>query len=162
MPSPTAIITAETTHMPETPIHPATAALVVRRTIRAPAERLFDAWTQPAQLKKWWGPQSVLCIDAEVDLKIGGRYRIANQFPDGKVLWISGEFEAIDRPRKLVYTWRVGSEEGASERVTVTFEARGKTTEVIVTHERIPTDVLRDLHMQGWSGCLEGLAKYVS
>lgn len=148
--------------MPETPIQGATAALVVRKTIRATAERLFDAWTQPAQLKKWWGPQSVVCIDADVDLKVGGRYRIANQFPDGKVVWISGEFEAIDRPRKLVYTWRVGSEEGASERVTVTFEARGPTTEVIVTHERIPTDALRALHLQGWLGCLEGLAKHVA
>jgi uncharacterized protein YndB with AHSA1/START domain len=147
--------------MPETPIHSASAALVVRKTIRATAERLFDAWTQPEQLKKWWGPQSVVCIDAEVDLKVGGRYRIANQFPDGKVLWISGEFEVIDRPHKLVYTWRVGSEEGAVERVTVTFEAQGQTTEVIVTHERIPTEALRHLHVQGWLGCLEGLAKYL-
>jgi uncharacterized protein YndB with AHSA1/START domain len=147
--------------MPETPLRSATGVLVVRKIIRATAERLFDSWTQPEQLKKWWGPRPVVCIDAEVDLKVGGRYRIANQFPDGKVLWISGEFEAIDRPHKLVYTWRVGTEEGASERVTVTFETRGQHTEVIVTHERIPTDALRDLHLQGWFGCLEGLAKYL-
>ena len=141
---------------------PATVTLVVRRTIQATPERLFDAWTQPEQLKKWWGPQSVACIDAEVDLQVRGRYRIANQFPDGNVLWITGEFETIERPRRLVYTWRLASEVGLSERVTVTFEARGQSTEVIVTHERIPSTEMRDMHEQGWLGCLDGLVQYMN
>ncbi|HMH29317.1 MAG TPA: SRPBCC domain-containing protein [Steroidobacteraceae bacterium] len=137
-----------------------TAALIVRKSIRASPERIFDAWTQPEHLKLWWGPKSVECIDAEVDLRVGGRYRIANQFPDGKVLWISGEFETIERPHRLVYTWRVGPE-AAPERVTVTFEARGEQTEVIVMHERIPTQAMSDMHEQGWVGCLDGLVDYL-
>ena len=64
--------------------------LVVRKTIRAKPERLFAAWTIPAELKLWWGPQGVKCIEAEIDLRRGGRYRIANQLPDGKFLWITG------------------------------------------------------------------------
>jgi uncharacterized protein YndB with AHSA1/START domain len=135
--------------------------LVVRKTIRASADRLFKAWTDPAQLKVWWGPRGVQCTNAEVDLRIGGRYRIANQFPDGKILWITGEFERIEPPRKLVYTWRLEVETSASERVTVQFEPRGEVTEVIVTHERISNEALRDMHQQGWIGCLEGLAKYL-
>ena len=102
------------------------------------------------------------CIDAQVDLRVGGRYRIANQFPDGKVLWIAGEFESIERPKRLVYTWRVESAEGSPERVTVTFEQRDSETEVAVTHERIPTRAMRDMHEQGWFGCLDGLAEFVS
>src|SRR4029077_8571535 len=98
--------------------------LVVRRIIKAAPERLFRAWTEPEQLKKWWGPQSVTCVDAEVDLRIGGRYRIANQFPDGKVLWISGEFQVIEPPHKLAYTWRIGPDSLPAELVTVTFEPR--------------------------------------
>jgi uncharacterized protein YndB with AHSA1/START domain len=137
------------------------AVLVVRRTIRASRERLFDAWTQPDKLKRWWGPQSVVCVDAEVDLRVGGRYRIANQFPDGKVVWISGEFEAIERPAKLVYTWRLGTSTGEGERVSVTFEVRGEGTEVIVTHERIADAAMRDGHENGWAGCLEGLDNYL-
>lgn len=136
--------------------------LVVRRTINANPERLFDAWTQPQHLKQWWGPRSVVCIDAQVDLQVGGRYRIANQFPDGKVLLISGEFETIERPHKLVYTWRLGAQAGTNERVSVTFEARGDATEVIVTHERILNPAARDQHEQGWVGCLEGLAQYLA
>ena len=139
-----------------------TDTLVVRRTVRATPERLFDAWTVAEQLRQWWGPPSVACIDAEVDLRVGGRYRIANQFPDGKVLWISGEFEAIERPRRLVYTWRVTPGGVGFERVSVTFDARGQSTEVTIAHERIPSPAIRDRHEQGWTGCLDGLAEYVN
>ena len=142
-------------------VPPVTITLVVRRIIRATPKRLFDAWTEPAQLKQWWGPQSVVCIDAEVDLRVGGRYRIANQFPDGRVLWISGELEVIERPGKLVYTWGLAPDAGPSERVTVTFEAHGQSTEVIVTHERIPNTTMRDMHEQGWFGCLDGLVEFL-
>ena len=82
--------------------------LVVRRTIQATPEELFAAWTEPEQLKKWWGPRPVVCAEAEVDLWVGGSYRIANRLADGTLLWISGEFELIDPPFKLVYTWRIG------------------------------------------------------
>jgi uncharacterized protein YndB with AHSA1/START domain len=136
--------------------------LIVRRTIRASPERLFDAWTQPALLRQWWGPESVICSDAQVDLEVGGRYRIANRFPDGSTVWISGEFEAIERPNRLVYTWRVGSAAAAAERVTVSFEARGTSTDVVVTHERIPDPATRDQHEHGWRGCLDGLERWIA
>lgn len=138
-----------------------TAVLIVRRSIRASPARIFNAWTDPKHLKQWWGPKSVKCVDAEVDLRVGGRYRIANQFPDGKIVWISGEFEEIESPHRLVYTWRLGNDEAAAERVTVTFEARGEETEVIVMHERIPSEAMRDMHEQGWLGCLDGLVGYL-
>jgi uncharacterized protein YndB with AHSA1/START domain len=136
-------------------------SLVVRRLIRASPERVFDVWTQAKHLKQWWGPKSVECIDAEVDLRVGGEYRIANKLPDGNVLWIRGSFEVIERPRKLVYTWQVGPESAGKERVTVSFESRGLDTEVIVLHENIPTEAMRDMHQQGWLGCLEGLVEYL-
>ncbi|HEX2790562.1 MAG TPA: SRPBCC domain-containing protein [Steroidobacteraceae bacterium] len=135
--------------------------LIVRRTIRATPARLFEAWTQPAQLRQWWGPESVVCIDAEVDLRVGGRYRIANRFADGKILWIAGEFEAIEAPHKLVYTWALEPVSGATERVTVQFRPLGESTEVIVTHEGIASVPVRQRHEQGWQGCLSGLADYL-
>ena len=136
--------------------------LVVRRTIQASPERLFAAWTEPEQLRAWWGPEGVVCVAAEVDLRPGGRYRIGNQLPDQRVLWIVGEFEVIEPPRRLVYTWRVEEIFETDERVTVQFESQGAATEVIVTHERIPSREIRDQHEQGWEGCLAGLAKYVA
>jgi uncharacterized protein YndB with AHSA1/START domain len=104
----------------------------------------------------------VTCTAAEVHLQVGGQYRIANQLPDGTTLWISGEFELIDRPRRLVYTWRIGSGTDAPERVTVAFEACAGGTEVIVTHERIADAATRERHARGWHGCLQGLEEYLA
>ena len=75
---------------------PVATTLVVRRIIRASAQYLFDVWTQPEHLKQWWGPANVTCIDASLDLRIGGGYRLGNRLPDGTVVLIAGQFEAID------------------------------------------------------------------
>jgi uncharacterized protein YndB with AHSA1/START domain len=136
--------------------------LVVRRTIKASPQRLFDAWTQPRQLCAWWGPRPVRCASAEVDLRIGGRYRIVNALPDGGTVTIEGEFRAIDSPHELVYTWRIDDDAGALSLVTVRFEPQGRATEVIVIHEQIASPVVRESHQKGWLGCLDGLEGYVS
>jgi len=136
------------------------ATLVVRRRINAIPEKLFAAWTQPALLVRWWGPQGVACPAAEIDLRVGGSYRIANQFPDGKVIWIAGMFEVIEPPYRLTYSWKLESQNGPVERVTVCFVAHGVTTEVVVTHERIPDEAARTSHERGWIGCLDSLVRY--
>jgi uncharacterized protein YndB with AHSA1/START domain len=137
-------------------------ALVVRRTIRAPAARLFEAWTTPEHLRNWWGPSSsVACPEAEVDLRVGGRYRIANRFDDGKLVWIVGEFRAVSPPHELIYTWRIEPGPATTELVTVRFTPRGQSTEVVVVHESIATKAAKRSHEEGWDGCLDGLAEYV-
>src|SRR5215831_11946252 len=67
-----------------------THELVVRRVIGAPAAKLFDAWTTPEALLAWFGPRDVRCIAADIDLRVGGAYRLGNELPDGRVLWIAG------------------------------------------------------------------------
>ena len=134
--------------------------LVVRRTVRADANRIFEAWTQPDQLCAWWGPRPVTCSAAEVDLRVGGRYRIVNALPDGTSVIIEGAFEQVEPPHRLVYSWRVGGELAASSRVTVRFESRGDATEVIVVHEQIENQTVRDSHEHGWLGCLDGLERH--
>ena len=134
--------------------------LVVRRTIHATPERLFAAWTEPDQLLQWWGPTGVQCIDAQVDLRPGGEYRIANRFPDGRVVWITGRFESVEPPYRLTYSWSVdaAAQSTTHERVTVRFEPIGSgATTVVVVHERISSDELRRGHEAGWLGCLDGL-----
>ena len=132
------------------------ATLTVRRVIAAPAARLFEAWTTPALLRIWWGPADVRCIAADVDLRVGGAYRLGNELPDGRVLWITGTFELIEHPRKLVYSWRIGDE--PTSRVTVRFDpVEPDGTEVTVLHERIASRAERDDHQLGWVGCLDGL-----
>lgn len=139
----------------------AEVALVARRTIRAPVARVFEAWTRPEHVLRWWGPDGVSCAGAEIDLRVGGRYRIGNQLPDGKVLWIVGEFELVEPPHRLIYTWRLGPEAEAAQRVTVRFEQREEETEVVVVHELIASKASREQHERGWSGCLDGLREYL-
>ncbi|MBI3993189.1 MAG: SRPBCC domain-containing protein [Candidatus Lambdaproteobacteria bacterium] len=148
--------------------HPAAAeakavSLRLRRTIRASAERLFAAWTEPEQLKRWWGPQGVVCPEAQIDLRVGGGYRIANRFADGRVVWIVGEFKQVAPPRELVYTWRLEppSAESDDTQVTVRFEPRGEFTEVSVMHERFTSRAFRDSTQLGWRDCLRRLADYL-
>lgn len=134
--------------------------LVVRRLLNAEVERVFDAWTDPEQVMKWWGPTGVVCTSAEIDLRVGGSYRIANLRPDGTTLWISGEFEEITPPSLLRYSWRVDELPDSVQRVSVSFQPVGDQTEVTILHEYIPVPA-REMHEQGWVGCLDGLEEYV-
>lgn len=137
-------------------------SLHMLKTIPASPERVFEAWTDPEQLKQWWGPKDVRCVSAEVELRVGGQYRIANELPDGTVLWIGGEFEVIEKPNLLIYTWIVETENPSKERVSVRFKQHEIGTEIVLTHDLISSAVLSDQHRAGWSGCLHGLIDYLS
>lgn len=128
----------------------------------ASPDRVFAAWTDPLELEKWWGPSGVQCISAQIDLRIGGHYRIGNELPDKTVIWIEGVFERIERPRLLVYTWQTDAESTACEMVTVRMNPQGHGTEVIVRHERIANAALREQHTQGWEGCFDGLVEFLT
>ena len=145
---------------PPTRDGPASLSLITQRTVRATPEALFRAWTTPEILQTWWGPAGVECCGVEIDLRVGGAYRIGNRTPDGSVVWIAGVFEAVTPPHGLVFTWSVGGDAGAAvERVAVTFTACEAGTRVVVRHDRIPDAQTRDSHEAGWTGCLDGLAR---
>jgi uncharacterized protein YndB with AHSA1/START domain len=138
-----------------------TETLRVQRIVPASPERVFRAWTTADEMRKWWGPKGVRCASVEIDLRVNGHYRIANELPDGSILWISGTYEAIERPHRLVYSWTVENKSPQTERVEVNFELCDLGTEITITHERIPEATLREQHRQGWEGCLDGLANYL-
>ena len=134
--------------------------LVVRTLIAGSPEAVFRLWTEPEHLMRWWGPSGATCPEAHVDLQVGGAYRIANRFPDGQIVWVHGIYEVIEPSVRLEFTWGVGLEEAASERVIVSFKASGNDTEVIIIHQRIPDEASRAGHENGWLGCLAGLQEY--
>lgn len=131
--------------------------LTVTRIIRAPREKVFAAWTAPEQLVRWWGPGPVTCPKAEVDLRSGGAYRIANKELDGSITWISGTYTIVDPPNRLSYEWNVSIVEGPPTLVTVWFNPHPEGTELVITHERFDDKNVRDMHLQGWGGCLDKL-----
>ncbi len=137
--------------------------LVLTRTFTAPREEVFRAWTDPEALKKWWaaGPGFTTPI-AEVDLRVGGRYRLGMKAPDQELPYVvGGTYRAIHRPARLVYTWVWEGTDGPETLVTVEFRDRGSVTEVVLTHEPFADAADRDRHSAGWNGCLDRLAQVI-
>ena len=134
--------------------------LSVSQWVKGSPAQCFEAWTNSQSLLAWWGPTGIRCVHAQVDARVGGRYRIGNAMPDGTILWIEGEYLLVEKPHKLVFTWTT-SADSAVEQVSVCFEACDGGTEVIVTHERIPSGQKREQHELGWKGCLSGLSRYL-
>ena len=146
--------------------------LSIVRIIAAPTQRVFDAWIDPEHRKKWWAAEpGMTCDFAEIDARVGGRFRInmKQRYHDGIHEWVCvGEFRLVDPPRKLVFTWSWEHEDavvpGSAARdtlVTVEFRTVDGGTEVAVTHEQFATDAIRADHEKGWNGCLESLANYL-
>ncbi len=133
--------------------------LRIARTFAAPREKVFRAWTDAEELKKWWGPVGYATPTAEVDLRVGGRYRLGmRKLPDGKIFHLSGTYREVRAPEKLMYTWFWENEPELGETlVTVEFRARSSSTEVVVTHELFPNQKMRDDHDKGWNSCLDRL-----
>jgi uncharacterized protein YndB with AHSA1/START domain len=137
-----------------------TESLRLERTFQAPAEAVFDAWTNPEVLRRWWAAKpSWNCPAAEVDLRVGGSYRLSMEDPDSKTQHvIGGRYTEVQRPRRLAYTWRwEGSEENLQSTVVVEFIARGEHTTVVLEHTRLASVESREGHREGWLGCLENL-----
>ena len=137
--------------------------LELRRTYPVPRERVFRAWTEAEQVKKWFGPKYCTCPEAELDLRVGGRYRFTLAEPDGKHI-MGGEYVEITPPDKLVFTmkWENASEDLPEMLVTVEFLPRGDGTEMVLTHERNPSTEVRDSHSQGWTSSFDCLAEVLA
>jgi uncharacterized protein YndB with AHSA1/START domain len=122
----------------------------------------------PELLRRWWASQpDWTSPGAEVDLRVGGGYRLSMQDPDGgDVHSVVGEYREVERPARLVYTWSwegdpAEMEGSARTLVTVEFHAEGERTRVVLTHDGFATDAAREMHAGGWTGCLDNLERRV-
>jgi uncharacterized protein YndB with AHSA1/START domain len=129
--------------------------LEVRRVINAPRERVFDAWTKPEEMKRWKAPGPLVSSKVEVDLRVGGQYRVHMREPTGVEHRAVGVYREIDRPRRLVYTWTWEDDPSVTDTViTVEFHERGAATEVVLRHDGLVAPEQRARHEEGWVGCL--------
>jgi uncharacterized protein YndB with AHSA1/START domain len=134
------------------------AAVVVRRTIAAKPEEIFDAWLDADALATWMRPTGIRHTSARTEPRVGGSYEIIMQ-GDEKTYPHHGVYQVIDRPHRLVFTWRSHATEGASSLVTVDFLPQGDRTEVVLTHEQLPESE-RESHIKGWTSGIERLAEF--
>jgi uncharacterized protein YndB with AHSA1/START domain len=134
-------------------------SLRLQRSYAASPEEVFDAWTSPEVLRRWWAvhPEGSTPV-AEVDLRVGGRYRLSMEGPDGERHTVIGEYQEVERPHRLVYSWQWeldGGEPGHLSTVTVEFRPAGDRTAVVLEHTGLPDSASRDRHAQGWAACMD-------
>jgi len=134
-----------------------TEPLVVRRTIPIARERVFDAWLDPARLARFMQPGSTARATAELDPRVGGRFRIVMYHPNASSgTEHTGEYLLIDRPRRLSFTWRSINTGDRDTTVTIDFLDRDGATEIVLTHTQLPPNQLEG-HRKGWSEILAAL-----
>jgi uncharacterized protein YndB with AHSA1/START domain len=139
--------------------------LEIKRFINAPRERVYAAWTDPAQLKQWFGPENVQTRKLVADTRPGGMFRWDLTDPDGEEMTMRGEFRELVPSKKIVFTWRWDDDEVWENRtsiVTVELSDRDGGTELRLTHEQLPNEQSRDRHNDGWNSVLDKLEKFFS
>ena len=130
----------------------------VRRTLPVAPEEAFRAWTDPTLVSQWFRPRGGSSQSAEMDVRVGGHYRWAMKLL-GHRYFAYGQYIEVDPPKRLVFTfgWERALVRLTDSLVTVEFADLGDHTEVIITHERLPTRGQRALHAAGWRNCLVNL-----
>ena len=129
--------------------------LVVRRVIPARRERVFAAWLDPKSLAQWMRPGGMTDATAEVDPKVGGRFRIV-MIEGPKRYEHQGEYLVIEPPERLEFTWISEATDHRATVVTLEFLERDGGTELVLTHRRLPASQV-DSHRAGWTDVMKKL-----
>ena len=114
-------------------------------------------------MKRWWGPGGNDPVSvAEVDVRVGGRFRMVFGGPEGRDHEVQGVYKEVVPNRKLVFTWTWPNSTPERESlVTIEFKAAGRGTELVFLHERHFDETVRDNHRQGWSEAFVKLERFL-
>jgi uncharacterized protein YndB with AHSA1/START domain len=151
--------------------------IVIERVFDAPVEQVWKAWTEPEQIKRWWGPKDFTTPHATMDFRVGGTYANCMRGAAGSEFdrdyWSTGVFKEIVPLRRIVFTDSFADEHGnivsaayygmnaempLEMLVTVTFEDLGGKTKMTLRHEGLPMGEDRDGAGEGWSQMFDKLA----
>jgi uncharacterized protein YndB with AHSA1/START domain len=137
--------------------------LQLRRTFQATRERVFRAWTEGEALKHWYAPGEATVALAEVDLRVGGQWRVHMRGPEGQRYHVSGMYREVVPPSRLVFTWQWETDPPDHVMVvTVELLERGRATEVVLTHEGFRAEQERNGHQDGWGKLFDKLDKVLA
>jgi uncharacterized protein YndB with AHSA1/START domain len=162
--------------------------IVIERVFNAPVERVWQAWTDPEMVKKWWGPEGFSAPSVKNDLRVGGKYVYAMQGPAGsewdKVNYSGGEYKEIIPNKKIVVTDYFCDEAGnkvapteagmpiadfpEESTVTVLFDDQGDgTTKLSIVYAEPETDaqweaMLKSGMNEGWNSSLNKFEKVLT
>ena len=130
----------------------------IERTFAAAAADVFDAWTSPEVMRRWFHPAPDWDTpEVEVDLRVGGKVRVVMRQPDGTEVEAQGEYTLIDRPHRLMMTWTFDDDPSNQQLIELSFSESEGSTAVLLVNSGISTDGRRDAQDWGWRGCLDEL-----
>src|SRR6266545_5964512 len=134
------------------------------RVLPATRSVVFEAFSDPNELAKWWGPQGFTSPSMEFDPRVGGTYRIEMQPPEGDPFYLTGEFREVDPPARLAYTFVYDDPDpdDVETVVTLSFRDLGESTGVAFTQGRFKTEARCALHRDGWTDSFDRLEELIS
>jgi uncharacterized protein YndB with AHSA1/START domain len=139
--------------------------LLLTRVFDAPRALVFQAWTAPEQIARWWGPQGFSLFSVQLDIRVGGRFRIGMRSPTGTEHWKQGIYREIVAPERIAFSfaWEdAAGQPGHETLVTVTFSEQGDKTELTLRQAVFATVAARDDHRAGWTSCMQRFADYLA
>ncbi len=143
--------------------------LVLTRTFNAPRALVFAAWTDPKRVAQWWGPHGFTAPVCEVDARPGGAIRIHMRGPDGTVYPMTGVYQEVVAPERLVFTSAALDKAGKplfEVLTTVTFAERGGKTTLTVRARVVTSTAEAAPYLQGmeagWTQTLERLETHLA
>ena len=139
-------------------------SLTLKRRLNAPPAKVYAAWIDPQKIARWFGPASVKAgtEQAEIDARIGGRYRVSFTMADGEYYEVGGVYRAMVPNERLVFSWAWHSTPERESLVTVSLKPDGDGTLLTLHHEQLFDQAARDGHERGWNGALDKLEKHVA
>ena len=149
---------------------PSSPQVHITRFLRAPRERVFAAWTDAEQMKRWMGPANFTCLETESDLRAGGRYRVVmrgtppprNGEAAQKITsTVTGEYLEVRPPELVRYSWNPSWSPGEESIVTLRLHEETGGTRLELVHENFATIESAQGHNHGWNGVLDKFAAYV-
>jgi uncharacterized protein YndB with AHSA1/START domain len=135
----------------------------ITRHYPVPPEKVWQAWTDSQALSRWFGPGEADSVTlAELDVRPGGRYRVAFHTPDGEQHEVSGHYKEVEINRRLSFTWAWKSTPERVSLVTIEILPSAQGCELNFLHEQFADREARDNHERGWSGTFAKLERFIT
>ena len=131
--------------------------LTLKRRLKAPPEKVYQAWTVPEKMTAWWGAANAASRTAETDVRVGGRFHVGFRGNDGGQHDVSGIYREVVPGKRLVFSWAWRTTPERESQVTIDLKADGDGTILTLTHEQFFDDKARDDHGRGWGLALDNL-----
>ena len=139
-------------------------SLILKRRINAIPEKVYAAWTDPEKIARWFGPAQVKAgsVQADIDLRVGGRYRISFEGGDGEYFQVDGVYREVTPNALIAFSWAWHSTPERESQVTVSLQPDGGGTLLTLHHEQFFDEAARDSHARGWDALFDKLEKYLA